>query len=73
MSTEDSSNSKKNNWLTRAKVIIPIILGILAFLFGSGAYYNLVYLRPVLSYQVLPDYNLGLGNGHFAGLINLWC
>lgn len=65
MTTEILVNKDKKGipWLQ----IISIIVSITTFLFGSGYFYNNVIRRPILTYTLLPNYDLG--NQFFNGVV----
>lgn len=61
--TNSTTHANKIPWLQ----IIPIILGILTFLFGGGYFYNNFINRPVLAYTLLENYDLG--SQYFSGVV----
>lgn len=60
MANEDK---KRIPWLQ----IISIVVSIFVFLFGGGYFYNNVINRPILTYTLLPNYDLG--NQFFNGVV----
>ncbi len=58
-----SSNSTKSSWTDVASLVITLILLVV----GGGFFYNAIWLRPDLTYNVLPTYDLG--SRAFSGLV----
>lgn len=58
-----TTQASKIPWLQ----VIPIILGILTFLFGGGYFYNNFVNRPILAYTLLENYDLG--SQYFSGVV----
>ncbi len=62
MKSENNRVSLKNNWLS----IVPIIISLIIFLFGTGFLLKIFY-RPILTYTIIPNYDLG--SQYFSGVL----